>query len=238
MSTVRGICYFAGMLFIIGRMSFISSIYDHYWERKKLLKNPPIFPVTSWQETDGLSSIEKIYFAQIQNKKKVLDVGAGDLRMKNKFLSAGFRGEFHTQDIGTEYSYTYRTLQDVRGKYEAILCLDVIEHMSLVEGLELLQTLLELLDEKGVLIVQTPNGRCIRHPTGWDMTHVQCYNLADIWAWFTVKGYIVEGWRVVFLRRKETLLQKFYTLVGRFVITRLLGADYADNIALMVTKKN
>lgn len=214
----------------------VSNLYDNYWKRKKLLQNTPVFTLKSWQNTDSLCDIELLFFNAIQSKKSILDVGAGDLRLMNKITKAGFTGEYHTQDIGKEFKYTYSDLQQVQRTYEAIICCDVIEHLKLEEGLNLLQRLMDLLTPNGVLILQTPNGRCIRHPSGWDMTHVQCYNLPDLWSLFAVGGHDVQGYRVVF-EGLGGILNSAYKRIGRWVITRCLGLDYADNIALIVTKK-
>jgi 2-polyprenyl-3-methyl-5-hydroxy-6-metoxy-1,4-benzoquinol methylase len=102
----------------------------------------------------------------------VLDIGAGDLRIMRKLRNAGYTGEYHTQDISAEYSYTYKSLSEVKRTYGTILCLDVIEHLSLQEGLALIDTVVGMLEENGVLILLTANARSINSPLSWDMTHL------------------------------------------------------------------
>ena len=208
--------------------------YASYWARKQLRQGPvPNFPVARWWETTGLCDIERRYFDAVAEAATLLDVGAGDLRVKQKFERAGFRGRYDTLDVGEEYDHTYRDLKDVDTTYDAIICLDVIEHIPLSEGLGMLERLVELLEPGGVLIVQTPNARCVRHPLAWDMTHLQCYNIQDLWAYLTVMGCAVDGYRVLFAPERFGPLAATQHVLGAIVTTRLLGLDYADNIALI-----
>jgi hypothetical protein len=211
--------------------------YQSYWRRKQLVSRPvPPFPVKRWWNTPGLSEIERIYFETVKMSPSLLDVGAGDLSIARKFKSAGYSGEYHTLDPGEEYTHTYKDLADVRRKYYAILCMDVIEHMPLQQGLRMLIKLVDLLEPGGVVVVQTPNARCIRYPASWDMTHLHCYNAHDLWAYMTGLGLMVNGFRIVFGLERPSIGDKIRGLAGAFIATRLLGCDYADNIAMIGRK--
>lgn len=213
------------------------AVFSGYWRHKRLLSGGvPHFPVRRWWPAEDLCEIEGIIFKAIRRASSLLDVGAGDLRIMKKMHAAGYPGEYHTQDLGSEHPYTYHNLDEIRRTFDAILCLDVIEHMELPEGLGLLRRLTELLSPGGVLVIQTPNARCIRHPLSWDMTHRQCYNLADLWAALTALELKVEGYRVIFQAPKLTPLEWLRACLGRYVITRFLGADYADNILAIARK--
>jgi hypothetical protein len=212
--------------------------YATYWQRKRLLAGEvPHFPVSRWWPSDGLCDIERIYFDEIKSASRLLDIGAGDLRIMKKFQIAGFAGEYHTQDVGTEFSYTYSDLAEITGHYAAVICLDVIEHLPLAGGLALITRAAELVAPGGVLILQTPNARCIRDPMSWDMTHQHLYNLPDLWAFATTLGLRASGYRVVFgAAKRPSLWSRGLGLLGKFVTTKLLGFDYADNIALVVRR--
>jgi hypothetical protein len=211
--------------------------YRDFWRRKKLLAgNVPRFPISRWWESDELSDIERIYFDAIKESHSLLDFGAGDLRVFHKLKKAGYAGDYHTLDIGTEYSYTYGDLSEIKTRYEAILCLDVIEHMPLREGLALIDKLTELLLPGGTLILQTPNAQCIRNPWAWDMTHLHCYNITDLWAYLKTFAFDVKGYRIITkppLRMPTDFLRHLFSA---YFITRVLRCDYADNIALIAKK--
>lgn len=212
-------------------------VYVDYWQRKdKLARSVPHFPVLKWWNIEELSESDKVLFKAIEEKSNLLDIGAGNFRVKKKIINAGFKGTYDTQDIGEEFSYTYNNINEISKKYGAIICLDVIEHLQLAEGLNLIEQLIERLEDGGVLVIQTPNARCIRHPLSWDMSHLHCYNLNDLWSYLSNFNLEVKGYRVVFVAEQTSLKNKFLSMIGSYVITRLLGMDYADNIMLIAIK--
>jgi hypothetical protein len=212
--------------------------YRHYWRRKQLLAGQvPAFPVRHWWPDEGLCESERIYFEAARAAATLLDVGAGDLRVMHKFRAAGFTGRYDTQDIGHEFPYTFRDLAEARGPYEAILCLDVVEHLSLADGLGLLEGLAGRLAPGGTLVVQTPNARCVRHPLSTDMTHRQVYNAGDLWAFLTTLSLEAHGYRVAWGRPPRGPWGRCHALLSRYVVTRILGCDYADNLLLLARKR-
>ena len=68
--------------------------------------------------------------------------------------------------------------------------------------------------------------------------HLHCYNLTDLWAYLTSMELITEGYRVVFEEKYTTWKQKILTLGSRYIVTRILGLDYADNIVVIASKSN
>jgi len=211
--------------------------YSNYWKRKELLTGAvPRFPVRRWWEADGLCDIEQIYYEAVRDAPSLLDVGAGDLRVMRKLQRAGYRGEYHTQDIGGGRDYTYRSLGEVRRTYGAILCLDVIEHLPLRDGLAMLHRFLSLLTPGGVLVVQTANARSLPHPLSWDMTHIHCYNLEDLWAYCTCLDLDVQGYRVFLGAPPRGPLASLRFGIQSYLKSRLLGCDHANDIALIARK--
>jgi hypothetical protein len=214
-------------------------VYLKYWKRKDLIATSlPRFTVVNYWQSDQLSEVEQIIFEQIEHKPSVLDIGAGNLRLRSKLQKFGYSGEYHTQDIGNEYKYDYTNINQIDRKYSVILCLDVIEHLPLQEGLLLIHKLIELLETEGILILQTPNARCVRNPLISDMTHLHCYNLNDLWAYLTALGLKVDGYRIVFAINPQSWLQKLASIIPKYLITRVLGLDYADNIMAIAHKIN
>lgn len=211
--------------------------YETYWRRKELLRRSwPTFPVRRWWETDGLCDIERIYFDAIRGASSLLDVGAGDTRVMEKVQRAGFKGEYHTQDVGAEGRYTYRDLSEVTRTYDAILCLDVLEHLPLADGLRMLKRMISLLTPAGALVIQTPNAAYIPDPRSWDMTHVQTYNIQDLWAFLRCEGMEVEGYRVVLGPQNPGPIGAVRGAIVAYMKRRVLGCDYANNIAIIARK--
>ena len=201
-----------------------------------LRKGAPRFPVRRWWETEDLCEIERLYFDAIHGSASLLDVGAGDLRIMRKLQRAGYRGEYHTQDVGGEGSYTYRDLDEIRRQYGAILCLDVIEHLALREGLTLLKKMISLLEPGGVLVIQTPNASYIPEPRSWDMTHLHTYNPGDLWAFLTCEGLNPSVYRVVLREANPGPIAAARLAITAYMKLRVLGCDYANNIAVVARK--
>lgn len=212
--------------------------YATYWKRKALLRDSfPRFPVRRWWDTDGLCEIERVYFDAIRHAPSLLDVGAGDLRVMRKIQAAGYGGEYHTQDIGDGGPWTYSDLADVKRAYGAMLCLDVLEHLPLADGIALLQRMTSLLSPGGVLVIQTPNAAYLPEPRSWDMTHVHTYALHDLWAWFACEGFDVAGYRVVLGPEREGFVAGARSAIQRWTKRKLLGCDFANNVAVIARRK-
>lgn len=212
--------------------------YRTYWRRKEMLRREfPTFPVRRWWEGEGLCEIEQVYFAAVGASSSLLDVGAGDLRIMRKFQQAGYRGLYHTQDIGAEEQYTYRDLAEVSRSYGAILCLDVLEHLDLSSGLTLVDRMISLLEPGGTLVIQTPNAAYLPDPRSWDMTHVQLYNLPDLHAYLVCEGLDVAGYRVVLGDRRPGPVRRAKLALTHYVKARVLGCDFAANIALVARSR-
>jgi len=201
-----------------------------------LRRGHPRFPLRRWWETDGLCEIEQVYFDAVRSAPSLLDVGAGDLRVMRKIQKAGYAGEYHTQDIGAEGVHTYRDVAEVNRRYGAILCLDVLEHLPLIDGLTLLDRLIAILEPGGALVLQTPNAAYIPDPRSWDMTHVHLYNLPDLHAHLTCEGFEVAGYRVVLDEPAPGLVRRAKRGISAYVKEKILGCDHANNIAVVARR--
>ena len=208
--------------------------YKNYWKRKKLLsEKSPRFPLLKYWDKETLSPAEEEIYSTIQSKEKILDFGAGDLRVKKKLVQRGYSGVYETLDIGDEYEYDHQNLNTCSEDYGAILLLDVIEHLRLEDGLKLILELCQRLKSGGALVIQTPNAKCIRSPLSTDMTHLQTYSIQDLWAYLEAEGLDCRGFRVVFSSEKTS----FIDWPSQRLISRMTGCDYADNILLVAEKK-
>jgi len=198
---------------------------------------PPV-PVLRWWDTEDLCEAERVYFDAIRTSPSVLDVGAGDLRIMKKFTRAGYRGEYHTQDVGAEAAYTFRDLDEAPGRYGAILCLDVIEHLPLGEGLALIKKMVSLLEKGGALVLQTPNAAYIPDPRSWDMTHLHTYNVGDLWAYLKCEGLETEIYRVALVPGPSPgPIVSARLAITAYVKRKILGCDHANNIAAIARKR-
>jgi 2-polyprenyl-3-methyl-5-hydroxy-6-metoxy-1,4-benzoquinol methylase len=210
--------------------------YLNYWKRKEYCNQAvPIKRISFWVDSDGSPS-ENLIDDYALNSKSVLDFGAGNLKIKERLSRKGFKGEYFSFDSGSEYDYSFNDFSSITRSFDTVLFIDVIEHLDLEDGLELTIDLLEKLNPGGNLILQTPNGKCIRNHLGSDMTHKQLYNINDLYSYFKALGYEVFCHRVCFDLKEKSIIRKIITFLGRLITAKLIGVDYADNILLRIKK--
>lgn len=219
------------------RSSGVDQWYRNYWRRLQAREQILVgirAPRVHWFWSDSLNEAEEIIFERTRQAARVLDFGAGEARLKRKFLAAGYEGEYHTLDLSTEQEHTYYDLSQVKGQYDAILCLEVIEHMTLNEYVELMDGFQRLLAPGGILVISTPNPLCVVPMWALDAGHIQQYPLADLVADFEVRGYQAEAYRIC-LGRRPSRWPAIKLMVGR-LLCYFLNVDYAQGLLLIGVK--
>jgi SAM-dependent methyltransferase len=211
--------------------------YRHYWRRMALREQAERYraPCVAWYHHDGLNPAERLVFDRVRGARRLLDFGAGDLRLKRKLLAAGFLGRYESLDVSEEFPHDYTDLDQVRGPFDAVLCLEVVEHLPLAAFEPLLTRLCDLLEPGGVLILSTPNPLCVVPMWARDAGHVQQYPLHDLIAAFLARGLAVEPYRVRFVPARPSVGQRL-RLVSQRMLCYLLSVDYADGLLVVGTK--
>lgn len=214
-------------------------MFDAYWKHKMVLKELGAFPrpVLRWYPTDGCNEVDRLYIERLGRCRRILDIGAGDLRIKAKFVTQGYRGEYKTLDLSRERAHDFYAIEEVTGQYDGIMLLDVIEHLELEAFYRLLDRIEALLEPGGTIVISTPNPACISPMWAGDMTHIQQYPLHDLVALFRARGYVCEAFRVILTAHERFSLRDRFRLLIKKVLTHYLGVDYADNILVIATKE-
>jgi SAM-dependent methyltransferase len=178
--------------------------------------------------------MEQAIYGQTKQANRLLDYGAGDKRLKGKFLAAGFKGRYETLDLSAEDKHEYSSISEIKGKFDAILCLEVIEHMSLNDYVDLMDEFGKLLEPGGSLVIGTPNPLCVVPMWAGDPGHVQQYPIADLAADFVVRGYEVKAFRVRYGAWPKGLpALRFFVMR---VLCYFLSVDYAHGIVVIGKK--
>ncbi len=133
-----------------------------------------------------------------------------------------------TLNIDPEEECDYRSLDEAPGGFDLVLMVEMIEHVSLAEGVELLRDARSHLKPGGELIVTTPN---IHHPTRfWDATHVTPWRYDELGGALLALDYrVLEVWRLYNAPALERALRRS---VGVW-LHRYLGVDFAPSVALV-----
>jgi hypothetical protein len=211
--------------------------YRDYWkrlrEREKVIQELHA-PRIHWFHSAGFNEVEQKIFEASRDRRRVLDFGAGDLQLKQKFLAAGFRGLYETMDASPEFSHTYTSLDQIHDRFDAIFCFEVIEHVTLNEYVRLLDRLDGLLETNGILAISTPNPLSSVPMWATDAGHIQQYPLADLVADLRLRGYSVIPYRVC-LNHRPRGWAAIRFLVRR-VLCYFLSVDYAEGLLLICTK--
>lgn len=219
-------------------MSEVDKWYRNYWARyqERLKLNVTLrAPCVSSSQDSALNEIQQIIFDRTKNASRILDFGAGDNRLKRKFLEAGFRGRYETLDFADSDDHTYSSLSQVTGTFDAIFCLEVIEHMSLNEYVDLMDEFVRLLNPGGSIVISTPNALCVVPMWSLDTGHIQQYPLNDLAADFVVRGLHIEAFRVWHGPWPRGIRKRLRVFVMRG-LCYLLTVDYAHCIALIGKK--
>ncbi len=205
-------------------------IFRGYWAHRATKQQAATLPrpVLRSFETNGLDETEELLLRTCASSRSTLEIGAGDKRVKRKFLEHGYSGSYTTFDVSREFEHDYYSLADISGTYDSILLLEVIEHMPLDGFYALMERVANLLARDGVVVVSTPNPACINSMWAGDMTHVQQYPLNDLLAFFLLRGFACEAYRVVYTKARLSLLERLRFFLKKVVVTKIIGADYAD----------
>jgi len=220
-------------------VSDVDKWYRNYWARhqaRDVMYKTLKAPCLSCENRAELNEMEQAIFDRTKHAGRLLDYGAGDKALKRKFLSSGFKGRYESLDISAEDEHEYSSTAQIKGQFDAILCLEVIEHMSLNDYVDLMDEFGRLLDQGGTLIIGTPNPLCVVPMWAGDPGHVQQYPLADLAADFVVRGYEVEAFRVRYgAWPKGVPMLRFLAMR---VLCYLLSVDYAQGLIMIGRKKS
>ncbi|MDD3905516.1 MAG: class I SAM-dependent methyltransferase [Candidatus Omnitrophica bacterium] len=177
------------------------------------------------------SEAHKLWLKHVLSAGSVLDFGAGDLRFKKFACDNGFKGNYKTLDIADGISYDYRDISQVKEKFDLILCFEVIEHLPLESFLKLIKSFKDILNEKGTLIITTPNIHHINHFWKTDVTHIRPYPYTDLCAILKNQGYgNLKVYRLVWRN-----YGRFRFFIKR-ILAYFLEVDCATNICVIAER--
>jgi hypothetical protein len=219
-------------------VSDVDKWYRNYWARhqaREVMNRTLRARCLSCEDCAQLNEMEQAIFNHTKHARRLLDYGAGDKPLKGKFVSAGFKGRYETLDMSAEDEHEYSSISQVTGQFDAILCLEVIEHMSLNDYVDLMDEFGSLLGLDGTLVIGTPNPLCVVPMWAGDPGHVQQYPLADLAADLVVRGYNVEAFRVRYGAWPNGLARLRFLAMR--ILCYLLSVDYAQGIVVIGKRK-
>jgi len=163
----------------------------------------------------------------------LLDIGAGMKGMKAEIANLGIRLTYKSMDVDRSNPHDYYDVESISERFDAIIMFEVIEHMSLQEGLDLMKKLYSIMNEKGIIILSTPNifnpGRYMR-----DATHKTFYAYDELCGLLNITGFNIKE---VYRSYNDAIHRYFLKVYMIGWLFRFLGIDYAYSIFVVGEKK-
>jgi SAM-dependent methyltransferase len=211
----------------------LSNVADIYWRllevRAKFPGAPLIRIAPDWREKSPPSGpAARLFVEHLAGARTVLDVGAGDRYWSEVLRRLGIDADYRSADLETRHSHDYGDFLSVEENVDAVLMLELIEHLPLELGLRFIEHAIALLNPGGVLVIGTPN---THHPNWvWSscVTHIRPWPVQDLWAICKIAGFTqVEVYRQMLVTPRRRLI-----LPAQLAISRLLGIDPAYGLLL------
>jgi len=176
--------------------------------------------------------VREMVLHHVRDGATVLDVGAGERRLRKLFEREREMVTYESMDIDPSGDHNYHSLDDIDKLYDCVTALEVVEHLPLDELKIFLARLGQLLRPGGCLILSTPN---VYYPPAFlrDATHQTplCYD--ELGGLVESAGLHVERIVRIYHDPVHRKLLKRYLLGWLF---RLLGIDFARQIVLVASR--
>jgi SAM-dependent methyltransferase len=189
--------------------------YPRIWDLKILRKRFPLM------------------LQHIREGDTLLDIGASDRHLGPRIKAHYPHIVYKSLDVDRSQAHDFYSLDEVDETFDVILLFEVIEHLELEEGVEMLGRIYALLKEGGRLILTTPN---VFNPSRFwrDATHRVAYCYDEL-------GGILLGQGFRILSMYRTYNDAFHRFHFRVQIMaplhRYLGIDFAKSILVVAGKE-
>lgn len=155
----------------------------------------------------------------------ILDIGANDRNLEKDINSTGINLSYFSLDIDKNLPHDYSDIAAIDRKFDVIVVLDVIEHMTLIDTVVLLGRIHELLKPSGRVVISTPN---VCHPVRFwrDCTHITPYRYDELAGLLISAGFHdIKIYRIKDMKTNDKLRYWIYR-----PLLRLLDIDFAPGI--------
>jgi len=190
--------------------------YREIWDLKILRKRFPLILET------------------VRDGEKILDIGASNRSFQERLMRYYPKLVYKSMDIDREQVHDFYSLNEIQESFDVVLLLDVIEHLSLKEGVGLLEKIYDLLQEGGRLILMTPN---IFNPSRFwrDATHQVAYCYDELGGLLLARGFHIKAMYRTYSDAFHRYLFRVYVMAR---LHRYLGIDFAKSILIIAEKRS
>jgi SAM-dependent methyltransferase len=168
----------------------------------------------------------------IKDGESVLEIGASNRRLEKRLKAFHPNLRYKSMDIDPSYPHDYSSFEEIRETFDVVLLFEVIEHIDLKGGGEMVAKIYQVLNPGGRVILSTPN---IYTPGQYWMgvDHLTAYHYEELGALFVSQGFDIIDIRRVYNDAFIQYVMKVYLLTPFF---RFLKIDYTKSILLVARK--
>jgi SAM-dependent methyltransferase len=169
----------------------------------------------------------------IQDGEKVLDIGASNRNLQDRLKRHFPRLIYKSMDVDREQFHDYYSLEEIQESFDVVFLFEVIEHLGLEEGVQLLKRVYGFLNEGGRLILTTPN---VFNPSRFwrDATHKVAYCYDELGGLLLAQGFQVK---VMYRTYSDAFHRYVFRLYVMAPLHRYLGIDFAKSILVIAEKR-
>jgi SAM-dependent methyltransferase len=190
--------------------------YPDIWDLKILRKRLPLMVNT------------------IRDGEKILDIGASNRNLEGR-LKKHYPGLIYkSMDVDREQIHDFYSLDEIQESFDIVFLFEVIEHLDLGEGVQLLKRVYDFLNEGGRLILTTPN---VFNPSRFwrDATHKVAYCYDELGGLLLAQGFQIKA---MYRTYSDAFHRYFFRLYVMAPLHRYLGVDFAKSILVIAEKRS
>jgi predicted SAM-dependent methyltransferase len=175
----------------------------------------------------------EIVLEEIRDGDSILDIGSSTRELRQRLIdAASCKVTYRSMDIDRETKQDYYSLDEIKEKFNMVFLFEVIEHLSFEDGVQLLNTIHNLLVPGGKLILTTPNSY---HPNRyWEYSHKVSYRYDEIGGILISLGFKVSK---IFRIYNDAFFRRLFRLWIAAPLHRYLCVDFAKSILVIAAKE-
>jgi SAM-dependent methyltransferase len=190
--------------------------YPEIWDLKILRKRFPLM------------------LENIRDGEKILDIGASNRNLEERLKRHYPNLIYKSMDVDREQVHDFYSLEEIQETFDVVFLFEVIEHLELEEGLNVLEKVYGLLHGGGRLILTTPN---VFNPSRFwrDATHKVAYCYDELGGLLLAQGFQIKAMYRTYSDAFHRYLFRLYVMAP---LHRYLGVDFAKSILVIAEKKS
>ncbi len=173
-----------------------------------------------------IKKVQNTVIPYVDNSSSILDVGAYDRRFNTLLRKNNCDFLYKSLDIDPKGNHDYKSFDEIEKKFSIALLFEVIEHITIIEAIDLLKNISNCLDPNGLLFISTPN---IHHPSRYlySPDHITPYRYDALGGILTALGYELE---IIYRVYNDAFHRYWFRILLGQWLHRYLDVDFAHTI--------